>query len=202
MNLSIEPYFSQYEILPKTGQQLIAHYDDETIVVYQAYNRAIGHFADAHGYFGGDFSYSRMSWIKPNFLWMMFRSGWGTKPNQEVTLAIWLKRTAFDAILAQAVASTYDAAHYVNKQEWERQGKCTDVRLQWDPAHSPTGAPLQRRALQLGVRGETLEKYGREWMVQIEDISEFVAEQRSYATTEQYPKLQVPVERIYPHPLP
>src|SRR5262245_58806343 len=25
-----------------------------------------------------------MSWIKLNFLWMMFRSGWGTKPDQEV----------------------------------------------------------------------------------------------------------------------
>jgi hypothetical protein len=195
MNLQIEPYLSQQEILPKTGQKLIAHYDDETIVVYQAYNRVIGHFAAAHGYFGGDFSYSRMSW-------MMFRSGWGTKPNQEVTLAIWLKRAPFDAILAQAVASTYDPAHYVNKQEWERKGKRTDVRLQWDPDHSPTGAPRQRRALQLGIRGETLQKYGREWIVRIEDISEFVAEQRRYATPDRYTELQIPVERIYPYSAP
>jgi len=27
-----------------------------------------------------------MSWIKPNFLWMMYRCGWGTKEGQQVTL--------------------------------------------------------------------------------------------------------------------
>ena len=47
----------------------------------------VGKIPVKNGYFGGAFSLDRMSWIKPNFLWMMFRSGWGTKEGQEVTLA-------------------------------------------------------------------------------------------------------------------
>lgn len=197
-SLKTEPYQSQVYQLPQQGKQIIAQFDEQSVVVYQAYNAAIGHFATREGYFGGDFSYKRMSWIKPNFLWMMFRSGWGTKSNQEVTLAIWLQREAFDSILSQAVHSTYEPDHYTRKSEWEHKGKTTDVRVQWDPDHTPTGGPLQRRAIQLGLRGETLRRYGREWIVKIENISDFVATQRQNATPHQYDKLIVPVERIYP----
>jgi hypothetical protein len=49
-----------------------------TFVVYQAYRPSIGAHALTHGAFGGDFCYSRMSWIKSNFLGMMYRSGWGS----------------------------------------------------------------------------------------------------------------------------
>ena len=49
------------------------------------------------------------AWIP---LEMMFRNGWGTKENQEVTLAIRLKRTAFETILAEAVPSMYVAELY------------------------------------------------------------------------------------------
>ena len=58
--------------------------NSEGVIVYQAYRPSIGTYAVEHGHFGGEFSYSRMSWIKTNFLWMMYRSGWGTKPGQEV----------------------------------------------------------------------------------------------------------------------
>nr|WP_240038802.1 MULTISPECIES: DUF4291 family protein [Okeania] len=39
-----------------------------------------------------------MSWIKTNFLWMMYRSAWGSKTGQEIILAVTIKRTAFDGI--------------------------------------------------------------------------------------------------------
>ena len=67
-----------------SGRHVLAQYDAETVVVYQAYRPSIGAFAATHGYFGGGFSPSRMSWIKPNFLWMMYRCGWATKEGQEV----------------------------------------------------------------------------------------------------------------------
>jgi Domain of unknown function (DUF4291) len=86
-----------------------------------------------------------MSWIKPNFLWMMYRSGWGTKPGQEVVLAIWLKRTAFDAILAEAVHSTYTEAVYGSQQQWKQAGQNPSVRLQWDPDHDPSRAPFAHK---------------------------------------------------------
>jgi Domain of unknown function (DUF4291) len=98
--LATEPYSEQVKAWPREGRHILAQYDDDTIVVYQAYRPSIGRFAAENGTFGGDFSYARMSWIKPNFLWMMYRSGWGTKEGQEVTLALRLRRTFFDALLA------------------------------------------------------------------------------------------------------
>ena len=87
MRLQIEPYQDQLKRWPQKGRHILAQFDEESVVVYQAYRPAIGTFAATHGYFGGEFSFNRMSWIKPNFLWMMYRSGWGTKPEQDVTLA-------------------------------------------------------------------------------------------------------------------
>src|SRR4051794_25066955 len=85
VKLITEPYLVQNARWPRSGRHIPAQFDAESVVVYQAYNLSIGHFAARHGYFGGDFSTSRMTWIKPNFLWMMYRSGWGTKENREVT---------------------------------------------------------------------------------------------------------------------
>lgn len=79
MQLVTESYLEQVSRLPKSGRHIIAQYDDESVVVYQAYRPAIGNFAATHGYFGGEFKLDRFSWIKPNFLWMMYRSRWGTK---------------------------------------------------------------------------------------------------------------------------
>jgi hypothetical protein len=113
-----------------------------------------------------------MSWIKPNFLWMMYRSGWGTKQGQEVTLAVHLQREAFDAILAEAVHSSYVPEGYETEATWKARVARSQVRLQWDPDHGPGGAPVERRAIQLGLRGDFLRRYGREWVVAVEDVSE------------------------------
>src|SRR5579884_2519880 len=112
MHLITEPYLTQLARWPRTGRHILAQYDDNSIIVYQAYRPTIGHFAARHGYFGGEFSLSRMSWVKTNFLWMMYRSGWGSKQGQEVVLAVRLKREGFDSLLAQAVHSTYKEVVY------------------------------------------------------------------------------------------
>ena len=39
-----------------------------------------------------------MSWIKPNFLWKMYRCGWATKEGQEIVLAVWIASAAFAAV--------------------------------------------------------------------------------------------------------
>lgn len=53
--------------------------------------------------FGGpDYKFERMTWIKTNFLWMMYRSGWATKPGQNRILAIRISRDGFEEILANA----------------------------------------------------------------------------------------------------
>lgn len=68
VQLVTEAYLAQVERWHQSGKQILAQYDDEAIVVYQAYRPEIGHFAAENGYFGGAFSLSRMTWIKPNFL--------------------------------------------------------------------------------------------------------------------------------------
>lgn len=197
MELSTEPYSAQVARWPESGRHILAQFDDEAVMVYQAYRPAIGRFAAEHKHFGGEFSLSRMSWIKTNFLWMMYRSGWGAKEGQEVTLAVWLRRSAFDAILARAVSSHF-APPYVSEQEWKRAIQGSEVRLQWDPDHSPAGAPLKRRAIQLGLRGETLASYAREWILDIQDISAFVAEQEQHARYGSGDEFVTPRELVYP----
>ena len=197
MNLKFASYPLQKESWPDQGRHILAQYDEQTIIVYQAYNPAIGNFAVQNGYFGGEFRYTRMSWIKPNFFWMMYRSGWGTKSNQEITLAIRLYRDFFDTILNLAVPSSFDATQYPSRQEWQQAVKESQVRLQWDPDHAPNGDSLERRAIQLGMRGTMLKRYSREAIAEIIDLSEYVNEQRQYVETKNYQALTSPLEEIY-----
>ena len=54
--------------------------------IKKAYNPIIAKEAIALQTFGENFNINRMTWIKPSFLWMMYRSNWGTKKNQECIL--------------------------------------------------------------------------------------------------------------------
>src|SRR3954464_2375850 len=150
MRLQTEPYLEQRQRWPAIGRHVLAQFDDESVVVYQAYRPEIGHFAAEHGYFGGAFSLDRMSWIKPNFLWMMYRSGWGTKEGQEITLGLRISIAFFETLLEQAVPSIYDASMFPSDAEWKDALAASAVRLQWDSDHAPSGGSLKRRALQLG----------------------------------------------------
>jgi hypothetical protein len=138
-----------------------------------------------------------MSWVKPNFLWMMYRSGWGTKENQEVTLALRVRRAFFDRLLAEAVPSSWDRDQFATEEEWSRAVGRSSVRLQWDPDHHPSGAKLERRAIQLGLRGEVLEAFARRELVEIIDLSKFVAEQRERLSSADVSALVTPLERVY-----
>ncbi len=193
-----ESYTQQLDRWPQAGRVIMAQFDAESIIVYQAYRPAIGNFAAQNGYFGGPFKLTRMTWIKPNFLWMMYRSGWATKAGQEVVLAIRLQRTAFEQILAQAVHSSFNAALCDTRETWKQAVEDSDVRLQWDPDHDPQGKKVERRAIQLGLRGDFIAKYAREWILDIQDISGFVAEQRGHAIAGDYDRLLLPTENVYP----
>ena len=127
----------------------------------------------------------------------MYRSSWGISAGQEVVLAIWLKRAAFDEILAQAVHSSFQPDRFADEAAWKQALVQSDVRLQWDPDHDPTGGKTERRAIQLGMRGEAIRRYSHEWILHIADISAFVAEQRPNAKPP-YTQLVTPREMIYP----
>lgn len=197
MLLRTVPFLDQKSRLPKSGKVILAQYDSDSVIVYQAYRPSIGHFAAKYGRFGGEFSISRMTWIKPNFLWMMYRSGWGSKEDQEVTLAIRVAREGFDEILRQAVHSTFKSQVYASRAAWETALATSNVRLQWDPDRVPSGGPLERRAIQLGLRRQALDQFVDEWVLGIEDISEFVEQQREFVLQRKLDQLVVPSESIY-----
>ena len=198
MKLETCLYQDQETHWPQTGRHILAQYDAETVVVYQAFHPSIGEEATRLGRFGDNFSLSRMSWIKPNFLWMMFRSGWAAKENQETILAVSLKRPAFDLILGQAIASSFSQEQPESHAEWQAALTASDVRLQWDPDHAPDGAKVERRAIQLGLRGDILARYASDWVVSIEDITAFVTEQHKHVQAGNLPLLQTPCETVYP----
>lgn len=174
----------------------MAQFDEETIIVYQAYRPEIGHYAVKNQRFGGAFSFERMSWIKPNFLWMMYRSGWGAKQGQEVVLAVRLRRDFFDGLLVQAIPSSFEVSNHNDRDAWQTAVRNSNVRLQWDPDHDPRGGKLARRAIQLGLRGNILSEYATDAIIEIMDISELVVSQREQAISGST-NFMMPAERTY-----
>lgn len=199
--MKTQSYLQQLQLWPPKGRHILAQFDDDSIYVYQAYRPSIAQYAVANQRFGGEFSYKRMSWIKPGFLWMMYRSGWARKEGQERSLMVRLSRLFFDELLRSAVQSTYDSSKWATRERWQEAVSNSDVRLQWDPDHDPLGRSVERRALQLGLRGELLRRYGTDELLAVEDITEFVASQREHAQNE-FESLVIPEERVYrPEPL-
>jgi hypothetical protein len=194
--LKMVRYLVQKEIWPEEGRHILAQHDEVSIYVYQAYRPAIARFAVEHQRFGGEFSYSRMSWIKPNFLWMMYRSGWATKEGQQHILAIRIRRSFFDELLKAAVPSSLDPTRYASREAWQQALSRLEVRLQWDPDHDPAGRPLRRRAIQLGLRGDMLRRFGEQDLLSVADITAFVAEQRQHLADD-LRGLLVPEECVY-----
>ncbi|XP_005113586.3 uncharacterized protein LOC101863164 [Aplysia californica] len=177
---------------PARGRHILAHYDDEGIVVYQAFNKAIAEYAVKFQRFGGPaYRFERMSWIKTNFMWMMYRCGWASKPNQEHVLAIRISRAAFEDILSKALTMEKQKEQSVSADKLQ-------VRLQWDPDHNPQGGPAaSRRAIQLGLKGQILKEFSETSILNIMDITEQVREQRRVLDTQGEDAIVSPRERIY-----
>lgn len=195
MKLKLKKYKEQLQSWPQKGHYIMAQYDDKKIIVYQSYRKEIGNFAVQNQYFGGAFSLERMTWIKPNFLWMMYRNGWGTKEGQECVVAIHLKMDAFKGYLENVVYSSYDETCKISKEEWQNQIKESSVRLQWDPDHDPFGNKLERRAIQIGLRNDFVKSFAKEDIILIEDISDFVKEQHQFVLKNDLESLFIPEEK-------
>lgn len=149
-----------------------ASYTDRTVRVYQAYPVEIARPALAAGRFIPPFKMERMTWIKPSFNWMMYRCGFGTKPGQEVVLAIDISREGFDWALNHAVLSSYSASVHESYQAWRGILREKPVRIQWDPERDWRLNIIDGvRAIQIGLSGEAVERYVNEWTIKIEDIT-------------------------------
>ena len=150
-----------------------ALYDDKTITVYQAYNKYISQVALKHQTFiSPPFKKERMTWIKPSFLWMMYRSGWATKKDQEYILAITIKREGFEWALLNSCLSHFDSTVHTSYDAWKNALKNSPVRIQWDPERDILLNPLGFRSIQIGLSGIAVEKYITDWIIKIDDITQ------------------------------
>jgi len=179
-------------------KKVLAQFDEENIRVYQAYNNKIADEAISLGTFGSYFKMERMTWIKPSFLWMMYRSGWATKEGQERILAIDIKRAGFNIILENVVLSAFKAEIYGQYENWKMHLENSQVRCQWDPDRDIFGNQLDRRAIQLGLKGNIIKNYVNDWIVKISDISDQVIEIRESIKSKTFKKSMLPIEHEYP----
>ncbi|MFK7972442.1 MAG: DUF4291 domain-containing protein [Bacteroidia bacterium] len=198
MNIETIPYNQYLESIPQSGHHILAQQRTDEILVYQAFNPRIAKYAIEHQKFGGDhYSFSRMTWIKPNFLWMMYRCGWAEKEAQKQVLGIWIRKEGFVQILEEAVYSAYKEDIYHNIDNWKAKLKASNVRLQWDPDHDIYGEKQARRAIQLGLRGEIQKTFNDDMIVEIINITPFVKEEKAKIDKGEIASLLVPQEAVF-----
>ncbi|GAB3559511.1 hypothetical protein J2S53_002030 [Actinopolyspora lacussalsi] len=179
-----------------------AEFDERTVTVYQAYRPEIADAALRAGTFVAPFKHDRMTWIKPSLLWMMYRCGFGTKPDQERVLAVRLRREGFEWALAHSCASSFDPRRYRDHEHWRAHLAESPVRVQWDPERDTAMRPAERRAVQVGLGGDAVRRYVDEWIVSVHDRTELAGELHRHHRDGDHEAMRrlLPVEREYPLP--
>ncbi|QNQ08294.1 DUF4291 domain-containing protein [Sphingomonas alpina] len=181
-------------------RQIRALYDDDAIRVYQAYNDAIADTALAHGTFvSPPFKLERMTWIKPSFLWMMYRSGWASKDRDQYrVLAIDISHAGFNWALDNSCPSKPPPS--MSEQDWDRLKANSPVRIQWDPERDLALQPLPHRAIQIGLGGVTVAHYVNDWIRRITDVTGLAHAIHDLVTNGKTAEARalLPVERPYP----
>lgn len=179
--------------------QLRALADARTVTVYQAYSHAIADAAIAAQRFVAPFSFERMTWVKPSFLWMMERCGWATKANQERVLALRLHRRHFDALVAMAVPTHFDPRWDATPEAWRARLATARAHVQWDPERNVRGAKLDHRTIQLGVGRALVKAFATEWIAGLDDVTPLVTKLRGLRRDGEWDLVErlLPVERPY-----
>jgi hypothetical protein len=185
--------------MPST-YEIRADYDQSTIVVYQAYRPEIALPALKAGKFVAPFSLNRMTWIKPSFLWLMERSNWGNKSDQEYILGVRISRAGWEDALSKAVLTSPRKSVYRDPDEWRHQIDEALVLVQWDPERSLRGARLDYYSIQVGLSRQIIRKYVDEWTIQIRDYTPTVRKMYALLHSGEVEKAKrhLPKERIYP----
>jgi hypothetical protein len=170
-------------------------WDEEGVYFYQAYNDDIASWAVEHQNFGGPhFNRTRMTWIKPSFAWVLYRSGYARKHNQTRILKVKVSHETVAALLSEC--------------KCREGGGGSKGRVQWDPARDLLEGDgkeprklLRRRAIQIGISRSLSELYVQN-IISIEDVTELahkVEEAHRSKSKDAMDKLtpDLPVERRY-----
>ncbi len=178
-------------------REVFAQYDKQCIRVYQAYNPVIAKEAIQLQTFGENFNINRMTWIKPSFLWMMYRSNWGAKKDQECILALDLYQTKFNEFLSRAVLTSPDSKNCTGLQ-WRQALDEATVYCQWDPDKNISGKAINRAAIQIGLKGSTLMEFLNTAICRIEDLTPLVRKWNEQRKNGNLKAENLPSEKIYP----
>jgi Domain of unknown function (DUF4291) len=192
------------KLVQSRPQQIRAFFDERTITIYQAYCQEIACNAVKSQKFVAPFNTKRMTWIKPSFLWMMYRCGWAEKPDQEHVLAIKIKQEGFDWALEHSCLSHFDSSVHSSTESWQTLLEQSPVRVQWDPERDIVMNKLNYRSIQIGLSGEAVLRYVNDWIVEIQDITD---ECKVIHTLIREGKLEeaqqrIPEEKVYPKVFP
>ncbi|KAJ9668852.1 hypothetical protein H2201_001098 [Coniosporium apollinis] len=210
------------------ARQIRALYDDDTITVYQAYSSTIADAAVASQRLNAspDFATgTRMTWIKPSWCWMLYRSGYSYKDSrQERILALRMRHADFLSLLRDAHVNEGDRLPGSCKERWvkhgggaegkearrkERVAEWRKVTVQWDPERSPRIGKLAHRSIQIGISPALVGRWVREMIVGIEDVTDRARELKRVLDGDERKKVGVeelvkrglvPLERVYEVP--
>ncbi|WP_035602416.1 DUF4291 domain-containing protein [Haloferula sp. BvORR071] len=184
------------------SHEIRATFDRDSITVYQAYGSAIADAAVKAQRFVEPFSFGRMTWIKPSFLWLMHRSNWGGKSGQERTLAVVIRRKGWESALSQGVLTSYEPGVFKSREDWDRRFQAATVHVQWDPERSLRGAAQSYFSIQVGLSRHVIREFAEEWILRIVDESPRVAKIHALlrAGKADEAKRHLPAERIYDLP--
>ncbi|KFY26529.1 hypothetical protein V493_04035 [Pseudogymnoascus sp. VKM F-4281 (FW-2241)] len=188
------------QVKPKVPyREIRAEYNDDTITVYQAYSASIAQTAVKEQKLSAspDFSLQRMTWIKPSWAWMMYRSGYATKDaRQSHILALKMTHKNFQDLLSLAVVCGGGAL--------SQEDRARAVRVQWDPERDMALGQLPYRSIQIGISKDISQKWSEEWIESIEDVTEMATKLKQVVDSGKELDLQelvdgglVPIERPY-----
>lgn len=182
------------------NHEIRAVYDRDSITVYQAYNQHIAQLAVQHQKFVSPFSFQRMTWIKPSFLWLMGRSHWASKPNQTHILAICIQRDFWEYLLQLSVHTDPTLATHQNGEQWYESFENAKVHIQWDPERNLKGSKLEQRSIQIGISRFLIQAFNDQAILSIRDISPMVHKMAQLRRLGQYKHAEklLPKARIYP----
>ncbi|MEV4949720.1 DUF4291 domain-containing protein [Streptomyces sp. NPDC053755] len=180
--------------------QIRARYTDSTVTVHQAYDPSIGLPAARDGRFPAAWKRDRMTWIKPSFLWMMYRCGWGLKEGQQTVLAVEITREGFEWALRHACLSHFVREIHSDHDAWKRELRRSPARVQWDPERDLRLTALPYRSLQLGLAGEATRLYADRWIVGVRDVTPLAHEIHALVRDGRLDdaRTKLPEERPYP----
>ncbi|WPO68377.1 DUF4291 domain-containing protein [Acinetobacter haemolyticus] len=171
-----------------------------TIRIYQAFSQDLVDYAFHNSGFINNpfFKTTRMTWIKPSFLWMMYRSGWGLKDErQQRILGIDITKAGFDWALSHSCSSHKPLD--LSTEEWKKLKVETPVRIQWDPERNLLLEPLKYRTIQIGLSGVAIEHYINDWVTNITDLTHTAQEIYHLVLNRKIEKAKklLPEEKIY-----